>query len=456
MSEKDTELSLHTVDENAEEQTVRRKSRHIDNVAKVISLLLAFVFWLFVFATNDSTRTMEQTFDVVPVMLIGTDEISKHNLGVQDMSFYNLNITLKGTRSALAAVSADNLTAYIDLSDITVPGEYTKTVKFSMPSGVALADSMQKEEVTVTVDTVSVKNFSITANNLYIESFLLGDNLSIDLARAVLSVDSVKFEAPTMLLDRIVSVRVRSTATLTLTGNSNLSAIVEALDNEGEVITSHDLKMTMYDRGSEKTQVTVSLPLIEEKHLPLTVKEKDGLTNQFTVTPGTVLVKGDPAVVSKLTELSLGELSVKTLASSAGQATVKLPLPEAPEGIYEILQNDGTSFDNAQISVTVSLLSEKTLTISKSLITVVGKTAEILDEAVTLTLRAVSNNAHLSLLETALAQGGEDVKLVADLGKVNLTGEVEVELTVVFSREFENKVYAVIADGKPTVRVMIG
>ena len=109
MSERMTKPIDEKTEESPETQARNKKAILFDNIAKGLTLLVAFLIWLYVCSTNDATMTVENTFDVIPVTIIGTEEMNEHGLAVQDMSFYNLNITLKGCKK---------------ITDFSIFGEY--------------------------------------------------------------------------------------------------------------------------------------------------------------------------------------------------------------------------------------------------------------------------------------------------------------------------------------------
>ena len=65
---------------STEEIVQRKKTRIVDTIAKVVTLFLAFLFWLYVVATNDATKVEEKKFEVVPVEVRGSETISSYGL----------------------------------------------------------------------------------------------------------------------------------------------------------------------------------------------------------------------------------------------------------------------------------------------------------------------------------------------------------------------------------------
>lgn len=436
---------------STEEIVQRKKTRIVDTIAKVVTLFLAFLFWLYVVATNDATKVEEKKFEVVPVEVRGSETISSHGLAIQNLSFSNLDVMLKGTRSALSDVKAADVKAYINIADVTEPGVYTRTVLYDIPTGVAISDTVGKREVEVTVDTVSIKSFDVNAASVFVGNFSLPESCSIDRTNVTLNIDYVKLEAPSLILNRIVDVRVRSIDPLTLETNTTLSAAVEALDAQGAVVTSSSLKITASLNGVVRSGVTVTVPLIKEKLLPLSIREKDGLvtSDKIMISPAYVLVKGTPTALDALNTVTLDSFSAKTLKTDEnGKASFTASLGTLPQGVNKITLSDGSAIAENGITVTVDLMKEKTLMVPKSYVTVLNGYADVVGDYVALTVRAVSDDTYFSLLEKALSEGKEGISLVANLMSVTLDGDTEVDITVVFAPSYEGKLYEVLSSGK--------
>lgn len=431
-----------------EEVLTRKKTRIMDNVAKVVTMLLALLFWLYVFATNDATKVEEKAFDVVAISIDGEDAITSYGLAVQDMSVFNLDVSLKGTRSALSGIDRDDVQAYVDISDVTKPGVYTRTVKYRLPSGVTVVDSMRNEEIEVTVDTVTIKSFTVDASNVYLGNFSLPESCTINTAGIQVKIDNVKLEAPTMLLDQIKSVRIRSTEHLTLETNTKLSAVVEAISADGEVITSSSLKIVTYYKGMVVDLFTVTVPIVQEKSLPVFISEKDGLVDNKNVTasPAYVIVKGDPEVMNTMTKVTLSPFTAKNLVTDDdGKVSFKTSLPALPEGVISITDVDGKTLESDGITVTVQMEKERELTVPKSAIKLFGPNAEIIEDSIKVWVRCTELD--FALIQHALDEGKDPITLAATL-KI-LSGEIKVELEVRISPEYAGKVYEVMPNGTP-------
>ncbi len=434
---------------SGEEIVQQKKTRIMDTVAKIVTLLIAFLFWFYVFATNDATKVEEMKFELIPIEIRGGETIASRDLAVQNMSFFNIDVTLKGTRGALSGVTSDDIKAYINISDITGPGVYYRTLYYDIPTGLSDAP-MGTRMVEITVDTIAEKSFSLDYSNVVIDTFVLPASCEIDYENIVLNVASLTLEGPTMVLDRIENIKILSRESLTLEGSTTLTAAVEALDAAGDVVNISSCKVVMLTKsGVILSTLTVTVPIYQTKTLPVVIYDKDGLTDKdVSVFPASVTVRGTPEEMNDMTSFTLDSFSVQTLlAGEDGTASFQVSLPKAYQA-YTVTDADGNAIDS--FTVTVALSEEKTLTFPASCIKTVGGTVGIVSESVAITFRATDGNEDLLTQLLLAAEKGEDVvSLVADVDGIKLTGEQEVKLMIVLLGEYKTKIYEVLAEGKP-------
>lgn len=434
---------------SGEEIVQQKKTRILDTVAKIVTLLIAFLFWFYVFATNDATKVEEKKFELIPIEARGSDTIESRNLAIQNMSFFNIDVTLKGTRGALNGVKNDDIKAYINISDITEPGVYVRTLYYDIPTG--LSDSpMGTREVEITVDTIIEKSFSLDYSKVLVENFILPASCEIDHEKIALNVASVTIEGPTLVLGRIKDIRVRSSESLSIVGSTTLTAVIEAIDASGEVVNVSSCKvLALTKSGIVRETVTVTVPIYQEKRVPVVIRDEDSLVSrEISVSPAFVTVRGTPDEVNGMSALELGGFSVKALVGVNGKAEFKASLPPKYTNCT-VTDDQGNTLHGNAFTVSVALSDEITVNLPASFFKTTGGTAEFVSQSVAVTVRATAGNeALLSKLALAIEEGKECLKLVVDLSGIVVAGERTVKASVLFSDEYESKLYEVLVGGK--------
>lgn len=447
-------------EEDSDNQEKRKRKRHLI-VARILTFILAIVIWLYV--RTSTNVTVEQNFDVIPVQMQGITLMQEKGLDVYSSSFSHVNVTLKGTHNALSAVNQSNIVAYVDLSDVEEPGEYELTVRFQLPSGVALVN--QSEKLSVTVDKTESKIFSVNSSHIYAANFSVADSCTIDFGSAKANIDYVKVTAPTLILSRIETLRLSANATITLTSSSDISATLQFLDKDGKVIVNDSIRSVAYYGGqlnengayvggTVRNQISVNIPLIKEKEIPVRYYDTEGILSDSTVkiTPATVTVKGSPEAVDALGAWEIGKFSAKNLIQENGYTTVKRTVTPVglPDNITAVVIGENTYTDTMpSFTAEVKVGGTYSLTVPKSQINLVGTHTEnvaVVDEGVKLTLRTVGDDTYFLLLESSIKAGKGGISLVvnkSDIAWVEGQEQASVPVTVIFSSDFEGKVYEV-------------
>lgn len=294
---------------------VVRESKYENIVAKVLCVLAAVVLWFYVVITD--TATDERTFTGIAVSIRNLDAV-EDTLGLSVITGYDntVDITVGGTKNEVSRISADDITAYVDVKNITSPGEYTLEVKTSLP-GSLTASSISSNYITLYID----KRTSVSVPIQVVPYFTIESNYT--LGTPELSIDSVNVSGPAEELAQIDHARVtldlgRVTKSISSTGT------LELIDKSGAVITNPYVKL-------QSSEVSVYYPVYTYKDVPLTVSYKYNYYNtsnvSIAITPSTVRLKGDPDVLDGLSSIVLTQLDEKKIQGDMTQtASILLPV----------------------------------------------------------------------------------------------------------------------------------
>ena len=120
---------------NAKERVTDNRKK--DLTAKIMCLIGAIILWFYV--VSSQTIIDEKRFASIPVELISTDVI-EDEYGMTVINGYNdtVDVTVSGVKNELNRLSAEDINAYVDLSQINAAGEYTLDVRTSVPGGISI------------------------------------------------------------------------------------------------------------------------------------------------------------------------------------------------------------------------------------------------------------------------------------------------------------------------------
>ena len=349
-------------------------------------------------------------------------------------------LTLRGDRAALledvsvrvrteltsyADISADDITASINLSRITSTGKHTVRIHAKSSSGDVV--SVSPSEIEVEIDTLTTRNIPIEIHEEgeLPEGYWAGD-VQLDSATVLL-------EGPGTDLAKIV----KAVGTIDLTNRTeslNQSIMLALYDKEGNVVESSILF------GGMPT-VVAKQEILPSKLVPIDVDGaiigREELPENFEIASyGTSLestlvrIVGDADVIQKIESLSLEPVDVTGCTESIQQ---ELAI-NVPEGVRII------GADSVNLQVTIR---EKTavLELTELPIEIVGlarkQTATLSQE-----LANVTFSGRVSLLAgitrgdvkvyadvTGLAAGTHDVKLALQIDGEDVPSDLQYEFT---------------------------
>ena len=290
-----------------------------DIVAYFLCLLVAFGIWAYV--TSTEAEEYEYQFTGVVVDLEGVAALmNSSDLTPISGEGQEITVTVKGSRSEISKYSAEDIFAYVDLSDITVANRHSLEVHVDLPGNIQLV-SAEPAKIPIFVDETIEKQVPVKVDLLYAAA----DNIKVlppeiddaDILNGVITVTG-----PKTVVDYIDHALVKKDLGLVTTG-VNFNSQFVLIDKSGEEVTNPYVK-------TDVNEVSVSVKVKMEKIVPLNAS--------FDVLPDdaydyTVVWKYDGEVVESVkivgapeTIVSCVELNIKiNNVSSIQNGSAALP-----------------------------------------------------------------------------------------------------------------------------------
>ena len=316
------------------------KSFFTKNIAiKVLSLMFAILLWGYVLMTQNPPRV--KTVTDVTVSIEGEADLTTRKLtlrGDRAALLEDVSVRVRTELTSYADISADDITASINLSRITSTGKHTVRIHAKSSSGDVV--SVSPSEIEVEIDTLTTRNIPIEIHEEgeLPEGYWAGD-VQLDSATVLL-------EGPGTDLAKIV----KAVGTIDLTNRTeslNQSIMLALYDKEGNVVESSILF------GGMPT-VVAKQEILPSKLVPIDVDGaiigREELPENFEIASyGTSLestlvrIVGDADVIQKIESLSLEPVDVTGCTESIQQ---ELAI-NVPEGIRII----GADSVNLQVTI---------------------------------------------------------------------------------------------------------
>ncbi|MBQ1206182.1 MAG: hypothetical protein IIX67_03160, partial [Clostridia bacterium] len=157
------------------EEVNRQKKERLPRIKKIIFMLMALVGAVFVwlYAIGYDSTLFERTFDGIPVVLEGEDELrdAKGFTLAEGQEFSSITVVAKGKRNELNELSASDFRAVVDISKIENAGDQTIGITVYSPNGIEVV-SQSSTTVNVFVDEFTQRNellsVSVDIGNQYV------------------------------------------------------------------------------------------------------------------------------------------------------------------------------------------------------------------------------------------------------------------------------------------------
>ena len=268
----------------------------------ILSLVCAFVLWMYVMSVESPTYT--ETFKNVGVSLQNESIIAKNGLSVVSGTGYHVDVTVTGRKSIISRLDSDDIKAYVDLSGISSSGEYLLEIKTELDSGVSLY-RLSQSTITVYVDMTTSKTVPIDPNITYYGGVTAGEGYSMGKPYIMATADmqdtaSVVVNGPVSILNTIVKAKVRPIEIGAITASVPFTSPLVLYDESGNEVNSSYITIVTPD-------VRVYFPVVTERELeikPNFTGSFDTSAYSYSVSPSSVKVRAEEKVFEKMTAIT--------------------------------------------------------------------------------------------------------------------------------------------------------
>lgn len=324
----------------------------VDIIMIAISLILGVALWLYVYSTTNTTD--EKTFNLVSIEKKNTASLfENHNLVVQSMNIDTVNVTVMGSKNVINGVTGADISAYINLIDISEAGEYRLEVLIDVPEGVTCV-GQTVSYVEVTVDSSTEKTVEVTGDNVILSGWNLEAGYSF--GDITTNLTSVKLEGAQNDINKISSIGL-VTGSLGNVRNS-MTAFCELvlLDAAGNEL---DLPGVYVTPSVNLNSIEAHITVFKEKTVPLELLFSYGYIEEscINITPSEVVIKGEASFVDEVESIVLGRIDEKSIAYPVYETRFDVKY----DGL-EILDGSGKAVNSATVKIDRSAVKSRTIT----------------------------------------------------------------------------------------------
>lgn len=384
---------------------------------KILSAVAAIILWIAVTYTEDPI--ISQYLGDIGIVFEGEDVLSENGLIITDKdAIAPLAVTIRGNRSSVIS-SIGSISASVDVSGITSPGQNTAEIKYSYPAGaVTLAKTRTKE--------ITLKTEKIVSRSILIKTETRNEEKNTEyIVKTTASASSVTVKGAESTVYGISYAKASvDVSNVTRSGTQNYS--LRFYDSKGNVVPENNIIEKSIDAVSAENTVYV------RKSLPVKIALADGAAENYVLTVKSREISAVEIGVPKDSELS--ELYAY-LDESDKMENGKYELTiSVPEGCY--LQEEKTTFE-ADCTLVPKILKEIEIPVTAENVPA-GETVRITPEKIRVSVKGPENLLTQDNLSAAVdvselhpsAYGAAEVKVTAAKEEIEIIGTYTAEVYV--------------------------
>lgn len=375
----------------------------------LLSVFLAFIFWLYVIDIEDP----DQSFTVrdVPVVISGENILESQGLTITSISRETVDLTLRAPNSVMSSITKDTISVSVDVSKLAAGGEYNVTYTLQKPAYVAsnslIEEGRTPQQLTVTVGELSAEVFPIemVMKGSVAEGYQAGTpSVSPETVTISGSVEAVaKVRKVAVILEQ-ENLSQRFSGELPL-------VMLDAFDNE---ISDFTLDMS-------ETTAFITVPIVVVKEIPLTVHfiSGGGATQEniskLIFEPSVISVSGSKEDMEGLTEISLGSIDLSRVTDDTN-FTLPIALDQTLTNV------SGTT--EAMVTVSVEGLATQAFEVTNIQLTNIPSGYHATASTYMRTVVVRGSDEDLENLDPS------QLRIVANLANISAVGSTSVPVTV--------------------------
>lgn len=382
------------------------------NVLRLLSVVLALFLWFYVVAVENPYS--ERKITKIPIQFVNHEELESRGLAIDYSDVQTMDVVISGSRSDVMKVSADEITATVDLTGYEKGKNYAN-ITIKVPSKVELVDQR------IQVIPITVEKLQTAKKKVNIQ-FTGTASKEKEAKLFAQDIEQVKVSGAQSQVAKVSKVFADLDVSKLTDNSKKYSLKIYAADAKGKEITGVELS---------HTKVGVQAGLYSIKSVPLSLDLKGEPGAEYRVSaldaPKTVKIAGFADELEKIDKLVSNPIYLSDLTESK-----KIPIEiTLPEGV-ELAEQDAVVLD-----VKIKGLESKEFAILSSNVSIrglaTGKNATV--ENATLKVKAYVKDASASSISTddialyvdltGLENGEHKVKVRAE--QVDGIGDVSVE-----------------------------
>ena len=336
-----------------------RKLLYNKKFAVLLSVVVAFVFWLIIVIDQNPER--EQTFSNLPIDISTEGTVwGDQGLEIIDEITQKASVTVFGPNYIVSSLKSDDIRISADFSAVNGAGNYTinlAAVRNSDKSGYSFLN-ITPSSINVKLDYFDTKEFTITPK---VEGYQRVEGFVYDDAVVANSnEETISIKGPRSIVSKISSVLAYAFTDKEFDTTTTFDGALKFLDSEGKEIDTSNLEI-------KSKFVKVSVPVSKTK----TIKFRPSYINapnenvitildaSYSADINTFTIAGPPEVIDTIDNIEFTPIDITKITSKNSKISFEVK-PVLPNGVRI---TDG--FETATVTYNMSSFSVKKVKVER-------------------------------------------------------------------------------------------
>lgn len=290
-------------------------------VTAVVSVLIAFVLWLYVIMVI-SPGSEESYYDI-PVVLQNENVLADRGLMITS-EIPTVDLRLAGNRTDLIELNKGNISILVNVASILAPGthrlDYTVAYPGTIPDSAISIQSSDPTLIPLKVERRIKKNVDVVVE--YIGS--VPEDFIADKENAILDYPTIEVSGPESVMSQIDCAVIQ--VDLTDQDETMVGEYAYTLCNADK----EPVDVKLVTTNVESVNITVKIQRIKEIELRVKVVDGGGATEEtssITIQPMKIRVSGSDVLLEQLEYLEIGTINLAELLKDQ-ELSFPITLPE--------------------------------------------------------------------------------------------------------------------------------
>ncbi len=325
------------------------KMKNKNLTIKILALFISILLWSYV--RGEINPNIIREFKGVNIEIMNEKLLNDSGLVVIGPEEIEISVKISGRRSDVNSVRKEDITAEVDLSDVT-KGSKKVPIDVQVPFKVEIED-ISDRYASFEIDSVVTVEREVELN-------IEGNNKANIIKESVITPTSIKINGPSIYIDNISRVIANIDAD-NVSSSGIMKLPVKLLDENGNVI--EELKIS-------PTEVEVSFLLLKSKEVPIEASLIGNSEEGYEISgystnpdPDTVIIKGLPEDIENIDKIETQDIDITDIKKDES-INIGLKLPESIEVSKEekkvtvnikLEDNDTDNIDNITKEVLIPI-----------------------------------------------------------------------------------------------------